>query len=89
MRTSRVSYAKLTLFKNKNWVVDHRRHEQRASLKKRYARNFAMLSNARKLTPYLLLSHRRSIGAVMAIVKCAKKPKEPITTTATATSIAT
>jgi hypothetical protein len=47
----------------------------------------AVLSYA-KLTPYLLLSHRRSSGAVMALVLFAKKPKEPISTTPTATIIA-
>jgi hypothetical protein len=46
-----------------------------------------MLIHARKLTPYLLLSHRSSIGA-MALVLSAIKPEQPITTTPTATSIA-
>ncbi len=50
---------------------------------------YGLLRYARKLTPYLLLSHRRSIRAVMAIVLIAEKPKEPIITTPTATSIAT
>jgi hypothetical protein len=48
-----------------------------------------MLRYAKKLTPYLLLSHRRSIGAVMASVLSATKLKETISTTPTATSIAT
>ena len=48
----------------------------------------AYVSYAKKLTPYLFLSHRRSIGAVMASVLCAPKLKESITAP-TATSIAT
>ena len=50
---------------------------------------YACVRYAKKLTPYSFLSHRRSVGAVMASVLRARKLKELITTTPTATSIAT
>ncbi len=41
----------------------------------------AGLRHTKKLTPYSFLSHRRSVGAVMASVLGVAKPKENITTT--------